>query len=333
MTALYQWYFVFPAAFVLLTGFAWLKYSVETAFTLGVATATLVTLLFLPPKIAVVMLLGAFVGIIELIGRYRDAPFRALHSYGALLYIAVNVAASVGGLYLLQTVGADFLQETNPEKRAVYEVLIAGFASLTFLRSSIFKLRFNNADISVGPALLLDILLAAADRGVDRRRGTDRAIEVADAMKDVSFDKAISTLPPFCFGLMQNVTKEERNIISDQINDVRKSPAVDPRAKSLLMGLLLMNLVGPEALKEAVERLGNNIKYDVAPPERRTDSTVVGKLLQEARRAFSSSASRALSESKQVRAPRSRKDRRRTKAAGELGQRPPTDGPAPTTES
>jgi hypothetical protein len=69
--------------------------------------------------------------------------------------------------------------------------------------------------------------LAPADRGVDRRRGADRAREVAEAMKEVSFDKAISSLPPFCFSLMQNLTNEEQSAISEQLDKVQKNVAID----------------------------------------------------------------------------------------------------------
>ncbi len=255
----------------------------EIAVTSALGTAIVPTLLVLHNEWAIVIALGAATGTIELVGRYRDAPFLALCSYGAILYIAVNVAAAVSGLFLLQQLGASFIQETDPHKRVIYEVLIAGFGSLAFLRSSIFKLRLNDMDISVGPALLLDILLTAADRGVDRRRATDRARDVADAMKDVSFDKAISALPPFCFSLMQNLSVEEQSAISAQLEKVQKNIAIDPHAKSLLMGLLLMNFVGVGVLKEAVAKLLPYIKYDVAP-KIEADASLIGKLVGEAKR-------------------------------------------------
>jgi hypothetical protein len=284
----YAWEIGVFALLVILTIGLSFYYALEVAFACALGASVAAAMFFIPGQWAVIVALGATTGTIELIGRYRDAPFRALRTYGALIYIAVNIIASLTGLYLLQTVGANFISETEPSKRAIYEILIAGFGSLTFLRSSIFKIRFNDTDISVGPALLLDILLAAADRGVDRRRGADRAREVAEAMKDVSFDKAISSLPPFCFSLMQNLTNEEQSAMSAQLDKVQKNVAIDPHAKSLLMGLLLMNFVGVEVLKEAVSQLAPYIRYDLAQPTARIEPSVMEKLLNEAKRGISS---------------------------------------------
>ena len=50
--------------------------------------------------------LGIFTGTIELVGRYRDAPFRALRTKGAFVYVAVNVVVALTGLFLLQTIGS-----------------------------------------------------------------------------------------------------------------------------------------------------------------------------------------------------------------------------------
>jgi hypothetical protein len=285
--AAYTWEIGAIALLVILTAVLSFYFALEVAFACALGASAIAALFFIPGQWAVIAALGAATGIIELIGRYRDAPFRALRTYGALIYIAVNVIASLTGLYLLQTVGTSFISETDPGKRAIYEILIAGFGSLTFLRSSIFKIRFNDTDISVGPALLLDILLAAADRGVDRRRGADRAREVAEAMKDVSFDKAISSLPPFCFSLMQNLTNEEQSSISAQLDKVQKNIAIDPHAKSLLMGLLLMNFVGVEVLREAVSQLAPYIKYDLGQVPARIEPGVMEKLLNEAKRGIS----------------------------------------------
>jgi hypothetical protein len=275
------------ALLVVITAGLCFYYSFEVAFVCALGASIAAALFLIPGQWAVIAALGAATGAIELIGRYKDAPFRALPTYGASIYIAVNIVASLTGLYLLQTVGASFISETDPTKRAIYEILVAGFGSLTFLRSSIFKIRFDDNDISVGPALLLDVLLAAADRGVDRRRGADRAREAAEAMKDVSFDKAISSLPPFCFALMQNLTNDEQSAISTQLDKVQKNVAIDPHAKSLLMGLLLMNFVGVEVLKEAVGQLAPYIKYDLVQAPVGLQPSVMEKLLNEAKRGIS----------------------------------------------
>lgn len=235
-----------------------------------------------------VLCVGAAAGAIELVGRYRDEPARALISVGAVIYVTVNVVAAVIGLYLLRTVGKSLITETDKLNRSIYEVLLAGIGSMTFLRSSIFKIRLNDTEVAVGPAALLDVLLLAADRGVDRRRGKARAQEVSEAMANVSFDKAITTLPPFCFALMQNLSKDAQKEFSDQVKEIQQNPSIDPHVKSLLLGLALMNIVGVNVVRTATQQLANFISYPKDPDAPRTDGRrfSVTELVAEATRAL-----------------------------------------------
>jgi hypothetical protein len=242
---------------------------------------------------SIVIALGAFTGGVEIIGRYKDAPLKALKTLGGFFYVLVNVLAAVIGLLLLQSIGTNFISETDPVKRSIYEILIAGLGSLAFLRSSIFKVRFNDIDVSVGPAALLDTLLLAADRGVDRRRGKDRAADVASTMEKVSFDKAYPTLPPFCFALLQNLDEDEQKAFSTQVKLVADNIAIHPHVKSLLLGLSLMNIVGVDVLRAAAASLADHIKYDTAPPTTPQDESRIQELLKEARKALDLRSGRA----------------------------------------
>jgi hypothetical protein len=236
--------------------------------------------------LVLVIVIGAAAGAIELVGRYRDEPARALLSIGALVYVGVNVLAAVTGLYLLRTVGKSYITETDALNRSIYEILIAGLGSMTFLRSSIFKLRLNDTEVAIGPAALLDVLLLAADRGVDRRRARNRALEVSEAMANVSFDKAIVTLPPFCFALMQNLGKDAQKAFSDQIKEVQQNPSIDPHVKSLLLGLALMNMVGSNVVRDSTRQLSGFISYPKEPDTPRQDPKRIADLLAEAKRAL-----------------------------------------------
>jgi hypothetical protein len=240
--------------------------------------------------LVMVILIGAAAGAIELIGRYRDEPARALFSAGAAIYIMVNVLAAVTGLYLLRTVGKGYITETDPLNRSIYQILLAGIGSMTFLRSSIFKLRLNDTEVAVGPAALLDVLLLAADRGVDRRRARARALEVSDAMANVSFDRAITTLPPFCFALMQNLSKDAQKAFSDQVKEVQQNPSIDPHVKSLLLGLALMNVVGVNVVSRATRQLASYICYPKDPDAPKPDTNRINELLAEAKRALTGTA-------------------------------------------
>jgi hypothetical protein len=222
---------------------------------------------------AFVAAIGACTGAIELIGRYKDAPVRALRTNGAIVYVIINIVAAIIGLYLLRHLGAGMIATTDQDARTIYEIMIAGLGSLVFLRSSVFKVKLNDTEVSIGPALLLDILLSASDREVDRRRGADRAIEVAEAMKRVSFDKAVTALPPFCFALLQNLTTTEQQSLFTQIKEIKDNPAIDAHVKSLLLGLLLT----PIQVRSATRPSIRSCSAGSPPASWRSASTTAGR--------------------------------------------------------
>jgi hypothetical protein len=165
-----------------------------------------------------VLLLGGSVGAAELVSRYKDRPARAVTTAPALFYISLNALGSVAALYLIYTYRGKMGFPDDPAEWTsgvlVQSVLIAGFSSLLFFRTSLFKLRVGDTDLAVGPAIVLDALLAAADRAVDRVMAEPRAEFVHRVMAAVSFEKAAVILPAHCLALMQNVSNAETQPLS-----------------------------------------------------------------------------------------------------------------------
>lgn len=205
--------------------------------------------------------LAALVGTGELVSRYRDEPGRAFKSPAATFYLVLNVAAGVFALAMIDVFDwrFGFHAEGNPQALAWIRVMIAGTASMTLLRSSLFLVRIGNQDVGIGPSSFLMVLLKATDRAVDRRRATERDKIISDVMKDVSFTKAFAVLPAHCFGLMQNLSKEEQAEVAQQVSAIRDAKTSD-RAKAYLLGLTLLNLVGARVLRDAIATLGDDIK-------------------------------------------------------------------------
>jgi hypothetical protein len=210
----------------------------------------------------IVFLLGSVFGIAELISRYRDEPRRALLTWAALLYILVNALASVFALNAIRVFG--WLSDGEPYQVAYRQVLIAGLGAMALFRSSLFILRNGNAEINFGPVFVLQIILGAADRALDRRRGRSRSIEVGEIMKDVSYDKASELLPAYCLALMQNLSEEEQKALGLDIASIDKTEISDEtaanRQKSVLLGLKLLKVIGTDLLQQAVKSLGDDIK-------------------------------------------------------------------------
>jgi len=206
---------------------------------------------------AVVGLLGALVGFAELASRYRDAPRDALRSNPALVYVALNLAASLLALAMIR--GFEWSFGVSGGSVRWTQLLVAGVGAMALFRTSLFTVRAGDRDIGVGPGSFLQIFRETADREVDRLRAQARSSHVGKLMEGVSYKEANEGLIPYCLALMQGVPHEEQQklikavalLVNEQIKEA---------IKVRILGLHLMNVVGPDVLSAAVDSLREQLK-------------------------------------------------------------------------
>jgi hypothetical protein len=198
--------------------------------------------------------LGGVVGAGELVSRYRDAPKGALRSGAAAFYIFLNVAASFAALALIHAFGWTFGVTSGGAALRWTQVGVAGTGAMALFRTSLFTVHAGDRDIGVGPSSLLQIFRDAADRAVDRLRAQDRSGDVSRVMEGISYDKASRGLTLYCLALMQTVPDDEQKRLDDSLA-LLDNAAIDPAIKVRILGLHLMNVVGPGVLEAAVEAL------------------------------------------------------------------------------
>jgi hypothetical protein len=203
---------------------------------------------------------GAVVGATELIARYRDKPAAAVWNWPAALYMGVNALASGVLFYLLHSNRLTVPVNLFNGSKILDDLALAGFGAMALFRTSLFTLRVQDSNIAIGPAAVLQVILRVADRETDRERAGPRARKVKDIMRGVSFGPASVALTEHCTKLMQNVTDEERSDLDQEIAALRSKTDISDEAKSYILGLLLMNIVGEDVLAEAVEALGTRIR-------------------------------------------------------------------------
>jgi hypothetical protein len=204
-----------------------------------------------------VPLIGAAVGATEVIARYKDAPFLAVRTGPAQLYVLVNALAALFAYVLI--VNFDFKFGAT-EQVGLVQALVASFGSMAFFRSSLFSMKVGETDVAVGPAIFFQVLLFATDRACDRERAEPRSTEVNRIMQGVSFDLARDALPSFCFELMQNIPASEQQQFRLVIDALASSTKMRDSVKVLNLGLMLMNAVGHQVLEAAVRALGEKIQ-------------------------------------------------------------------------
>lgn len=200
-------------------------------------------------------LIGAVVAVGELTSRYKDNPAKAIYSVPAGVYLTVNGLASAGALALTHIFGWSF-GATDGQIRII-QVMVAGFGAIALFRTSLFNVTLPDQVIGVGPSVLLNVILTAADRAVDRGRALDRSRTVASIMKDVPFDKSADSIQLYCVELMQNALPAETNQIAQTISNLRDqlNKDVPDQVKSYVFGLSLLGLVGEKVLGESIQRL------------------------------------------------------------------------------
>ncbi len=212
-------------------------------------------------------LLGALLSSAEIIARYRDEPDNALRTWPSVLYMLVNALASVATLILIQAFNWTF-GVSDPMLVGWAQVVVAGFGAMAILRASLFTVQVGDEAVPIGLKRYLDVLLAAVDRAVDRKRAEERGKAVGEIMENVSFEKAYQALPAYCLALLQNLPQEDQDLLGKKIGILFNSAGINPRVKSLLLGIALMNLVGENVLRAAVKNLGKDLEADpILPPD------------------------------------------------------------------
>jgi hypothetical protein len=114
--------------------------------------------------------------------------------------------------------------------------------------------------VQFGPSFLLQVILGALDRTMDRGQARVRADAAKEIMKDVKFEKAWQTLAPTCFNLMKYVPETEARDVAARIKDFSTQTQIEDGVKALNLGLLLIDVVGPDVLRSAVDALGDKIR-------------------------------------------------------------------------
>jgi hypothetical protein len=205
-------------------------------------------------------LIGAAVGAVELLGRYKDNPWAALREPSALLYLCVNAGASLLAFHCVTVfeIRMGIAEAGGAAKLALLQVFLAGLSAMAFFRTSLFTVKVADVDLPVGPGLVLQILLNVTDRSVDRGRALPRAGDIPRIMAGVDFAKGAEALPSFCFGIMQNVGTDEQSAARSQVAIISQS-SLSNTLKANLLGLLIVNLVGKDVLESAVTALREEI--------------------------------------------------------------------------
>jgi hypothetical protein len=214
----------------------------------------------------VVALLGAAVGIGELLARYEDQPAYPLRTRPGVFYIVLNAAAAVGAYALLTQFDIAPLQSGTADvgRNKWVTVFVAGLGAMALLRTS-FTVQYGADAVTFGFSPILNSVLEAVSDAVDREQAKSRDKMVRDLLTGLTWQQARALLPTYGVALMQNITPEQRRELdiliqrwdsttADAFGEGTDEVAVE-NLKLRALGLHLLNLMGIGVLSAAIATL------------------------------------------------------------------------------
>jgi hypothetical protein len=197
-------------------------------------------------------LLGGALGLSELLSRFRDRPSALLKAVAAWLYVGFNALASLGALLLVDLMGWQFsLGDTTASTTT--RVLVAGLGAAALFRSNFFVAKIGDENVGIGPSTLLMNYLASAERSIDRGQMQARLKDAGETMKDFDF-KLHNELTTACIAAAASLTPDAILSLKNSVEALADSEASEA-GKSLVLGLLIVDAVGADVLKQAVTSL------------------------------------------------------------------------------
>ena len=97
-------------------------------------------------------------------------------------------------------------------------------------------------DIAIGPAFLVDQLLALLDREIDRARARERTRLVLEATKGIAFAPTARYARTLILGSRQSFAAEQRAALSEKIRELESSDD-DDEQKLLALGFEILNVM------------------------------------------------------------------------------------------
>lgn len=191
--------------------------------------------------------LAVFAAGAELIGRFRDEPFRVIGSRPGLVYLALNavLAAVVLG-------GLRYADPPKPGLPALEQVLLAGFGARIILRTKIVGGGGKAGAGDTGPGAVFERLLATISRSADRQRATDRLQLVREVLAGVEWIKIRDFFPAELGGALQDLGEQEKNEIRKAREFIERRPYLDDPTRVHLLGYLILAYGGENFLRELV---------------------------------------------------------------------------------
>ena len=210
--------------------------------------------------LGVAFLCGALVGLTEIASRYRDEQVKAITSPDGLIYILFNGAISTFALILV------WYFHDNPAfamitKSPLGAAIAAGFGATAVMRTRLAVIKgSDNKDVSIGPDIVLSLLLTLIDRRIDRWRSLRRQRLIAERFEELKALGSIDDASEYLLGSLisfQNISETDKKEVNAQVQQNKAAKVRDPYIQLTTLGYIFLTVIGEENFDQALREAKN----------------------------------------------------------------------------
>ncbi|HKP02625.1 MAG TPA: hypothetical protein VJU77_04600 [Chthoniobacterales bacterium] len=225
--------------------------------------------------LGVAFLCGALVGLTEIASRYRDEQVKAISSPDGLVYILFNGAISTFALMFV------WYFHDNPAfamitKSPLGGAIAAGFGATAIMRTRLAVIKgSDNKDVSIGPDIVLSLLLTMIDRRIDRWRSLRRQRLIAQRFEDLKALGSIDDASEYLLGSLisfQNISETDKKEVNAQVQQNKAAKVRDPYIQLTTLGYIFLTVIGEENFDQALTEAKNLQNRKALAGDTRTDS-------------------------------------------------------------
>lgn len=205
--------------------------------------------------------LASLVSVVELAGRFRSFPVRAMLSLPGLLYAGLNVAAAVTVYFIAGWLTWDLGWTGDPAFAAVARGAVSGVAGMALLRSSLFSIQQGDKTVDVGLAPLLVGLREVIDRNLSQRHST--ILLTTDLLTGLRFDAHHEPLTLLAQASAVDPDPADATSLGDFAANLKSQDAMADAVKLKAYSMRLVEVFGTRTVGEAADFLRREVGASV----------------------------------------------------------------------
>jgi hypothetical protein len=194
-------------------------------------------------------LLAGVAAAAELVGRFKDAPGRAVTCSPGVSYLLLN--GLLAGLILL---GLRFGNQPQTTFSIVEQVILADFIARIVVRTKITGMKSADGMVTeTGPGQFFEKLLVAIQADIDRERGNMRLRRVSEQLVAVQYQHAFGFFISELMASMQDLSDEDKADIGDALKIIDARTDLDDATRVDMLGFLVLDYGGEDFLERLVK--------------------------------------------------------------------------------